>query len=72
MSRPRASLGILPDDLYIALGLWPRIGRPPKHDVETWTVTDDWPDRVPITDSEVEVFEAWFGDLFDEMFGPIR
>jgi hypothetical protein len=72
MSRPRASLGILPDDLYIALGPWPRIGRPPKHDVETWTVTDDWPDRVPITDSEVEVFEAWFGDLFDELFGPCR
>ena len=54
------------------LSPWPRLGRPIKHDVETWTVTDDWPDRVPITDAELDVFEAWFGDLFDELFGPCR
>ena len=72
MSRPRASLGVLPDDLYIERTPWPRIGRPPKHDVEAWTVTDDWPDAVPITDAELDVFEAWFGDLFDELFGPHR
>jgi hypothetical protein len=72
MPRPRASLGILPDDLYIPTEPWPRVGRPAKHDLSGWTVTDDWPDPVPITDAEVEVFEAWFGDLFDEMFGPIR
>jgi len=70
MSRPPASLGVLPDDLYIEPEAWPRIGRPPKHDVEAWTVTDDWPDPVPITDAELDVFEAWFGDLFDELFGP--
>jgi len=35
-------------------------------------VTDDWPDPVLITDAELDVFEAWFGDLFDEMFGPCR
>jgi hypothetical protein len=69
MSRPRASLGILPADLYIEPEPWPRIGRPPKHDVETWTVTDDWADTVPITDAELDVFEAWFGDLFEELFG---
>ena len=68
MSRPRASLGLLPDDLCIEPEPWPRIGRPPKHDVETWIVTDDWPDPVPITDAELDVFEAWFGDLFDELF----
>ena len=34
----------------------------------TWTVTDDWPDGVPVTEAEIEVFEAWFGDLFDELF----
>jgi hypothetical protein len=28
-------------------------------------VTDDWPDEVPVTEAEIEVFEAWFGDLFD-------
>ncbi|QEX14951.1 hypothetical protein FRZ44_02300 [Hypericibacter terrae] len=72
MSRPRASLGILPDDLHIALEPWPRIGRPAKHDVQAWTVTDDWPERVPVTDAELVVFEAWFEDLFDELFGPCR
>lgn len=72
MSRPRISLGALPDDLYIELKPWPRVGRPPKQDVETWAVTDDWPERVPITDGELDVFEAWFGHLFGEFFGPCR
>ena len=43
MSRLRIRLGVLPDDLYIEPEPWPRIGRPPKHDVPSWTVTDDWP-----------------------------
>jgi hypothetical protein len=82
MSRPRAlrdkdrrvyaHLGVLPDDLYILLEPWPRIGRPPKLDLSTWAVTDDWPALVPVTDAEVDVFEAWFGDLFDELFGQCR
>lgn len=50
---------------------WPRVPRQPKYNVETWTVTDDWPERVPVTEAEVRVFEAWFGDVFDEIFGPI-
>lgn len=33
-------------------------------------MTDDWPDPVPVTEAEIEVFERWFGDLFDELFGP--
>ena len=33
-----------------------------------WTVKDDWPDYAPVTEAEIEVFEAWFGDLFDELF----
>jgi hypothetical protein len=28
--------------------------------------------HVPVTDNEINVFEAWFGDLFDELFGPSR
>ncbi len=48
----------------------PGAGRPSKDDLSTWTVTDDWPDRVPVTSVEVDVFEAWFGDVFDELFGP--
>ena len=51
---------------------WPRIGRPPKHDVETWTITDDWPEPIPVARAELDVFEAWFGDLFDELFGSSR
>ena len=43
-------------------------GRPAKKERSEWTVTDDWPDEVPITEAEIEVFEAWFGDLFDELF----
>ena len=39
-----------------------------RRDRSEWTVTDDWPDEVPITEAEIEVFEAWFGDLFDELF----
>lgn len=45
--------------------------RRPKHDVSSWIVTDDWPDEVPITEAEIEVFERYFGDVFDEMFSPI-
>ena len=72
MSRSRASLGVLPDDLYIEPKSWPLIGRPPKHDLETWTVTDDWPERVPVTHAELDVLEAWFGGLFNELFGQRR
>jgi hypothetical protein len=35
----------------------------------TWCVTDDWPKDVPVTEAEIDVFESWFGDLFDEVFG---
>lgn len=51
---------------------WPFPGRPPRHDLETWTVTDDWPRRVPVTGAEVDVVEAWFGDLFDDIVGPCQ
>jgi hypothetical protein len=47
---------------------WAFPGRPPKHDLSTWTVADDWPDPVPGTAAEIDVFESWFGDLFDEFF----
>lgn len=32
-------------------------------------VTDNWPDDVPVAEAEIDVFEAWFGDLFDDLFG---
>jgi len=31
---------------------------------------EDWPERVPVTSEELDVFEAWFGDILDELFGP--
>jgi hypothetical protein len=34
-----------------------------------WTVSDDWPERVPVTEAEIDLFEAWFGDIIDELFG---
>ncbi len=49
----------------------PRLGRPVKHDLSGWRVIDDWPARVPVTDREVDVFEAWFGAILDDLFGPV-
>lgn len=72
-TAPRA----LPDDLYDynddpAPRISPPRGSPPDaFDVEKLPVIDDWPDKVPITEAEIQVFERWFGDVFDEMFGGI-
>lgn len=61
--------GEVPDDLYdYAHPYARRPGRPRVDDPTTWTVSDDWPDEVPVTEAEIEVFEAWFGELFDELF----
>jgi hypothetical protein len=68
--RYRTAAGELPGDLYVTPAPWPRRGRPAKHDVEAWRVIDDWPQRVRVTQAEIDVFEAWFGDLFDEFFSP--
>jgi len=51
---------------------WPFAGRPPKHDLSTWTVTDDWPEPMSVTETEVDVFEQWFSDVFDDLFGTDR
>jgi hypothetical protein len=70
---PRSVLKPAPtvsEQLEALLGCpWPFPGRPPKHDLSTWTVTDDWPGHVPVTEAEVEAFERWFADLFDELLG---
>ncbi|ENR5136376.1 hypothetical protein ACEWHB_001463 [Pseudomonas aeruginosa] len=73
LPAPRA----LPDDLYDynddpALRISPpRESLSGAFDVEKLPVIDDWPDEVPITEAEIQVFERWFGDVFDEMFGGI-
>jgi hypothetical protein len=76
MARPRKSPPqnvttphALADDLYdYARPSARRPGRQAPDDPPTWTVKDDWPEDVPVTEAEIEVFEAWFGDLFDELF----
>ena len=75
--RPHRRRAECPDDLFdystLPVGsLRPCAGKSPKDDLSTWTVTDDWPERVPVTSAEVDVFEAWFGDVFDELFGPCQ
>jgi hypothetical protein len=57
------------EQLEELLGYPVPIGRSPKYDMSTWTVTDDWPDPVPVSEAEISVFEQWFGDFFDELFG---
>jgi hypothetical protein len=70
--KPRQQKATASEQLEQLLGKpWPFRGRPPKHDFERWRVSDDWPSQVPITDAEVAVFEAWFGDVLDEIFGPV-
>jgi hypothetical protein len=55
------------DDYLTAPAHAPRLRT--KRDRTMWTVTDDWPNDVPVTEAEIDVFEAWFGNLFDDLFG---
>lgn len=32
-------------------------------------ISDDWPDHVPVTESELDLFEVHFGPLIDELLG---
>ena len=72
--RAGDAAGVLPDDLYDYYAAEPDPRRGPSTAVgrTTWRVTYDWPDRMPVTETEIEVFERWFADLFDELFGPVR
>ena len=72
-SRRRRALAEAPlDDLcdYARAPVRPSRRRA-KRDRTTLTVTDDWPEDVPVTDAEIAVFEAWFGGLFDEARGRL-
>ncbi|MGY8685211.1 hypothetical protein Q2941_46865 [Bradyrhizobium sp. UFLA05-153] len=58
------------DDLYdYAAAPAHPVRRRAKRASVTWTVTDDWLEDMPVTEAEIAVFEAWFGELFDELFG---
>jgi hypothetical protein len=69
-SQRRVSTNAQCDDLYDYAVASARLGRRrAKRTSVTWTVTDDWSKDVPVTEAEIDMFEAWFGDLFDELFG---
>ncbi|KSL27162.1 hypothetical protein APA43_25605 [Pseudomonas aeruginosa] len=39
--------------------------------MESLPVFDYWPEKVPITEEELQIFERYFGDVLDRLFGPI-
>ncbi len=74
--RPRQSIPrTLPDNLYdYGDDAAPALSRPRDHHAhagdERLRVVDDWPEDVPVTEEEIQVFERWFGDVFDELLSP--
>ncbi|MBS0222350.1 MAG: hypothetical protein JSR91_16580 [Proteobacteria bacterium] len=70
--RRRALSGQSAGDLYdYVRQALPRLDkRISRHDAPI-TVTDDWPEKVPITEAELRVVEAYLGDVLDELFGPM-
>ncbi|WP_375552546.1 hypothetical protein [Rhodophyticola porphyridii] len=66
----RRPMGAAPLDLYDYLHPVTPTGRQ-RHSEKPITVTDDWPEIVPVTEAEVCIIEAYFGDILDELFGPL-
>lgn len=73
--RPRrAAPRALPDDLYDYNDDPARQRRNPSpdaSDIEKLPVFDDWPEHVPVTVAEVDIFERYFGDVLDRLFHPV-
>ncbi len=40
-------------------------------DLDGWVVTDTWPERIPVTRTEVDVFERHFCDVLDALSGKV-
>jgi len=38
--------------------------------IDRMVVIDDWPECIPVTEAEVDVFERYFGDVLDRLFSP--
>lgn len=76
--RPRQPVPrTLPDDLYDYDRDPVPVSRSRDRDTpllgpngQAMYVIDDWPEDVAVTEAEIEVFERWFGDVFDELFSP--
>ena len=67
----RRPVGAAPLDLYDYV---PAAGSQKRHRRSAERricITDDWPEIVPITEAEVRIVEAYFGDVLDELFGPL-
>lgn len=64
----------LPADLYDYLTERPSHRGGPRgadesiNGIDHVTVVDDWPDSIPVTDTEVDIFECYFGDVLDRLF----
>ena len=70
--RRRLPTGTPLDDLYDYVAAPARPGRRRANRASvTLTVTDNWPQDVPVTEAEIAMFEAWFGGLFDEARGHL-
>ena len=67
----------LPDDLFDYADEPTPDGRERRRsplrivDVESLPVFDDWPEKVPITEEELQIFERYFGDVLDQLFGSV-
>jgi len=58
--------GRLTDDLHTYTDTPPPRRRArPSPTPAPMTVTDDWPEYIPVTEAEIAVFEAWFGDILE-------
>ena len=44
----------------------------PGSPAEQWTpvITDDWAEHIDVSDVEIDVFEAQFGGVLDDLFNP--
>ncbi|ENQ7718352.1 hypothetical protein [Bombella apis] len=76
--RPRHPVPeALPDDLFDYAAEPTPDGRERRSsplrivDVETLPVFDNWPEKVPITEEELQIFERYFGHVLDRLFCPI-
>jgi hypothetical protein len=64
----RFAPGHLPDNVYTYADTPPPCRRTRPSPVHApMTVTDDWPEYIPVTEAEIAVFEAWFGDILEEL-----
>lgn len=65
-------MGAAPPDLYdYAKRVSEPVKRKHHRSEQRIRVTDDWPEVVPVTEAEVRIIEAYFGDILDELFGPL-